>query len=149
MGQPGLLPIQIVNQGRQSVVLGVMTVSSRSGTIENGQSTVGALEVGGYFPLDVIFTPEQAGRNEITVTVNYIDDFNQLRSLRQTLTVEVLEAALDVEPMPDGGGEPFPSPAEETFWQKLWRFLLGLLGLDSSPRRSTPQVETPLPAPVP
>lgn len=148
VGQPGLLPIQVANQGRQSVVLGMMTVSSQSGTVENGQSMVGALDAGAYFPLDVVFTPEQAGRVEITVTVNYIDDFNQPRSLRQTLTVEVLEASSDVKSQPDGGGEPLPPPVEETFWQKLWRFLLGLLGLDSNPRLPAPKVGTPL-APVP
>ena len=42
------------------------------------------------------------------------------------------------EPTPDpalgegGFVEGFPVPAEETTLQKIWRFVLGLLGLDSS-----------------
>lgn len=37
-----------------------------------------------------------------------------------------------------GEGE-FPVMVEETFWQKTWRFILGLFGLDSSaPTSSDP-----------
>ena len=44
-----------------------------------------------------------------------------------------------VEPTPDpsmgggGGGEVIPGPTEETTLQKVWRFVLGLFGLDSAP----------------
>ena len=40
-----------------------------------------------------------------------------------------------VEPTPDpsnGGGGFEPLPSNETTAQKIWRFILGLLGLDSS-----------------
>jgi hypothetical protein len=32
-------------------------------------------------------------------------------------------------------------PAEETFWQKAWRFILGLLGLDSGKSGGEPAPE--------
>jgi hypothetical protein len=55
-----------------------------------------------------------------------------------------------------GGGEGFPVPVEETALQKVWRFLLGLLGLDSAPPSNGdpgivpgPGIEEPLPGPKP
>jgi hypothetical protein len=64
-----------------------------------------------------------------------------------------------IEPgMEGGGGEGFPVPVEETALQKVWRFLLGLLGLDSAPPSNSdpgivpgpvPGIEEPLPGPKP
>ena len=55
-----------------------------------------------------------------------------------------------------GGGEVFPIPAQETTLQKVWRFVLGLLGLDSAPPSNSdpgivpaPGIEEPLPGPKP
>jgi hypothetical protein len=50
-----------------------------------------------------------------------------------------------------------PIPAEETTLQKIWRFVLGLFGLDSAPPPADPGImpgiepgiEEPLPAPQP
>ncbi|MCS7010453.1 MAG: IPT/TIG domain-containing protein [Anaerolineales bacterium] len=147
VGQPGLLPIQVINQGKHSCILGMMKVTTTAGTVENGQAMVGALETGGYFPLDALFTPEIAGLAQLTVTVGYLDDFNQLRQVTQTLTVEVLESPSNLAPAPEEDVELLPTPSEETFWQKVWRFLLGLLGLDSGVRTPTPVPEVPVPLP--
>jgi hypothetical protein len=45
-------------------------------------------------------------------------------------------------------------PTEETSLQKVWRFILGLLGLDSAPPTNgdpgvAPGIEEPVPAPQP
>jgi len=81
------------------------------------------------------------------VTIDYTDDFNQPQSIVRTITVEVMES----EPMPEGpdggfpgefpgempgeGGMVDPLPVEdsgpESFWDKVLRFIKGLLGLDS------------------
>lgn len=141
VGQPGSLPIQVVNLDRKSTLLGRMEVTSPAGEMGNNVSPVGYLDPGMFYTLDVLFTPFEAGQQLIDVRIDYQDDFNQLQSLTQTLQVEVMEA-----PEVIGGdgagfeGEFGPMPAEpETFWQQLWRGLLGLLGLDSAP----PQPETP------
>jgi hypothetical protein len=151
--QPNLLPLQVINLGRKSTILGNLTVTTNGGTVENGQAFVGALDPGGYFTLDVILNPETAGPVEVLVTIDYTDDFNQARSISKTLTMNVVEMPVDpsLDPTsPDfNGGIPIEQP--ETFWQKIWRFILGLLGLDSSaPVNSQPiQVEPINPQNIP
>lgn len=150
-GQPGPLPLQVVNLGRRSAVLGKMRVESAGGMVENGEMLVGPLEAGGYFTMDSMIYPDRPGALELTVTIEYTDDFNQARTVVRTLTLDVMEAPLEPTPdpsMPDGWQPDGPS-APENFWGKLWRFILGLLGLDSAapagPPLEMPGEEFPLP----
>lgn len=137
-GQPGALPIQIVNVGRRLAVLGNVKIESDGGLVESGTGLVGSLDVGGFFTIDSLFTPDQPGTNKINVTVDYVDDFNQPRTFTKTLEVEVIEQVIEEIPeTPDGGVE---EPAAETFWQKVKRFILGILGLDSAPPPDTESV---------
>ena len=134
VGQPGALPIQVVNLGKRSSVLGNIKVSAKTGVVENGTSLVGSLDAGGYFTLDSMFTPEQSGSQSLDVVIEYVDDFNQPRTLTKTLNVEVQEGF--VEPTPDpsisgGGGGELPAQ-EETTMHKIFRFIKGLFGLDSA-----------------
>jgi len=147
-GQPGLLPIQVVNLGRKDTILGNMKVSARGAQFSNNVILVGALTVGGYYTLDTTVTPEQPGPLELQVTIDYTDVFNQLQVITRTLSVDVQEM-IQPEPGPGGGGgsmggggESIPPSMQETFLQKLWRFVKGLIGLDSS-------VPTPVPSGVP
>jgi hypothetical protein len=113
-----------------------MKVSAQNGVVENGTSLIGSLDAGGYFTLDSFFTPEQSGSQTLEITIEYVDDFNQARTLTKSLEIEVMEGF--IEPTPDpamGEGvsvDGFPIPSEETTLQKVWRFILGLFGLDSS-----------------
>ncbi len=140
VGQPNFLPLQVVNLGKKMSVLGSMKVTTTGGMLENAQTLVGSIESGGYFTLDAMLYPDAPGPLDLTVTIDYTDDFNQPRSITQVITVDVIE----MEEMPvdpnfpegseggEGGGEGFPPIVqEETFWQKAWRFVLGLFGLDS------------------
>jgi hypothetical protein len=150
VGQPGALPIQVVNIGKRSAVLGNMKLETDSGTIENGTGLIGSLDAGGYFTIDSMLIPEQSGTLTLDVTIDYTDDFNQPRTLTRTLQVEVMEGMIE-EPVIDpsmGGGEEMPMPSEETTLQKIWRFVLGLLGLDSAPPsggEQLPPIEEPAP----
>lgn len=153
-GQPGALPIQIVNLGKRTSVLGTMKVTSKDGVVESGETLVGALDAGGYFTLDAMFTPDVFGELELDVVIEYTDDFNQARTVERKLKVTVEEAFIEPTPdpsMPDGGGEFIPI-SEETFLQKSWRFILGLFGLDSAPPTPTvpdseiPSEEFPVPS---
>jgi hypothetical protein len=149
-GQPNPLPLQVVNLGRYSSILGKMKVEASNGSIENGEMLVGPLDPGGYFTLDALAIPETSGPLELTITIEYRDDFNRLRTLTATLTVEVEEMMLEPTPdpsIPVDGGEVIIGP--ETFWQKLWRFLLGIFGLDSSaPSQNLTPIE-PFTEPLP
>jgi hypothetical protein len=149
VGQPGALPVQVVNIGKRLAVLGNLKLETDAGTIENGTGLVGSVDTGGYFTIDSMFIPEQAGTAIINVTIDYTDDFNQPRILTRTLQVEVMEAMIEepiVDPSLEGGGG-IPVPSNETALQKIWRFILGLLGLDSAPpaggEQNMPPVEEP------
>jgi len=133
--QSNLLPLQVINMGRKTAILGNMTVTSKAGTVENSQAFVGSLEPGGYFTLDVTLTPAMAGEAEVLVTIHYTDDFNTARSVTKTMTVNVVEMQVDPSLDPNNpnfnnGGNEVMQP--ETTWQKIVRFVLGLFGLDSS-----------------
>ena len=156
-GQPGALPIQIANLGKRLAVLGTMKIESSNGTVENNSILVGSLDAGGFFPHDALVIPDQAGPLTLDITIDYIDDFNQPRIITRTLQIEVMEFE---EPIIDPGtgipgGEGFPIPSEETTLQKIWRFILGLFGLDSAPPTTDPSIvpgpgiEEPLPVPQP
>lgn len=136
---PNTLPIQVVNLGRKPAVMGNMTVTADNADLMNNVSLVGTLDMGGYFPLDVMVIPQSAGPLNLTVTINYTDDFNQARTIMQTIPVEVIESAPidpgigpDGQPLPENGMIDQPA-VEETVWQKVLRFLKGLIGLDSAP----------------
>lgn len=136
VGQPNVLPLQIINLGRRSAVLGNMTVSATGATLSNNTILVGPLDVGGFFTLDANLFPEQPGPLDLTITVNYSNDFNQPQTITQTLNVEVIDGGF-IPPdggggIDGGGGLPLPEePQPEPWWQQVWRFFLGLLGLDS------------------
>ncbi len=147
--QPNSLPVQVTNLGRKPVVLGNMTISSDAGELMNNVSLVGTLDAGGYFPLDVMFIPNQPGEAPLKIIIQYTDDFNQSRTIEKTLPVTVVEAA-PMEPPPNmgPGGMPGEMPTDggmaggsETFWQKVVRFFKGLVGLDSgTPQPSGPEM---------
>lgn len=150
--QPNLLPLQVVNLGRNSIVLGNMRVSAGTGQLSNNSILVGTLESGGYFTLDTSFIPDQPGPVDLTVSIDYTNDFNQQQIITRTLTVDVMEQPI-IEPPIDGGqngnGEVVPTQPE-TFLQKIWRFLLGLIGLDSGVNESkSPGNDLPLETVIP
>lgn len=154
-GMMSQLPLQVTNLGRKSAVLGNLQVRTDNGELTNNTALVGALDPGGYFTLDANLMPYSAGPLDLQISINYMDDFNQTRTITQTLTVDVQEMEM---PTPDPGFDPNapiePPVTEETLWQKIVRFFKGLLGLGSqAPQPDTwvePQPEdAPVPAPMP
>jgi hypothetical protein len=155
VGQPGALPVQVVNTGKRAVVLGNLQLESEEGTIENGKGLIGSIDAGGYFTLDSMFTPEKSGPIVLNVTIDYTDDFNQARTVTKTLKIDVTEGMPEqpgvdpnVQPGIEGIGGEVPPPVEETFLQKAWRFVLGIFGLDSAPPSGGDQVTPPIEEPA-
>ncbi|HRN68605.1 MAG TPA: IPT/TIG domain-containing protein [Promineifilum sp.] len=144
-GQPGGLPLQLVNTGRNSTIFGNFTVTAENTELANNAIFVGALEPGGFFPLDAMITPFEPGPLELLLSVSYTDDFSRPAVITQTLSIDVMESMPIEEPPlgPDGlpiedggaGGGEFPpgeAPGgEESLLDRLWRFLRGLFGLGS------------------
>jgi hypothetical protein len=133
VGQPSTLPLQVVNLGKNSVVLGNMYVDAVTGQFSNNSILVGTLEAGGYFTMDATYTPDMPGEVNLLVSIDYTNDFNQREIITETLSIEVMDQPI-VEPPIDtgqnGNGEVVITQPE-TFLQKLWRFILGFIGLDS------------------
>ncbi|MBI5839464.1 MAG: IPT/TIG domain-containing protein [Chloroflexi bacterium] len=130
-GQPNVLPIQIVNLGKRSAVLGNMKIETSNGTLDQASTLVGPLD--SYFTFDANLTPETSGPLQVTVTVDYTDDFNQPRSITHTFDLIVEETFVESpsDPSKPGGEEAIAS--EENIFHKIWRFILGVFGLDSAP----------------
>jgi hypothetical protein len=143
-GTESSLPLQVVNTGRAGAVMGTLSVTSEGGDVFNNTLLVGYLDRGSFITLDALLIPYQAGPLTLIITIPYTDDFGQQQMITGALDIEVQEA-LPIEPFPDGGGyEPLPVEPE-TFWQKVWRFIRGLLGLDSARiLPETPVYETPV-----
>ncbi len=170
--QPNMLPIQVVNLGRKVTVLGNMTITAENAELQNNTTLVGTLDAGGYFPLDVMYIPQASGPAQITININYTDDFNQARTITQTMDIEVMEGMGGMPGGMPGEGLPGDMPGEnmdpgmgpdgmpvdgiaveETLWQKVTRFFKGLFGLDSAPPTNQPMPGEmpegePLPEPV-
>jgi hypothetical protein len=143
-GQPNRLPLQVVNLGRKSAVLGNMRVSTEGAELSQNTVLVGPLDIGGYYTLDATLIPFQPGPLDLIVSIDYTDDFNASQEITRTISLEVQEMVVPVEITPEPGtegipgGGGFPGPGgeptagPETFLQKAWRFVRGLLGLDSA-----------------
>lgn len=143
VGMPGILPLQVTNLSRKTTVLGNMKVTAENASLVNDVLLVGALEPGGYYTLDTELTPMQEGPLEIVITINYTDDFNQPRSVTQSLTVNVVPAPEMPEGLEGGGGvlEPGTPVVEQpqTIWSVMWRFVKGIFGLGSGVKQEIPQ----------
>lgn len=126
VGMPFLLPIEVTNVGRASVNASTLEISSPQLEISNGSIYLGPLDGGTSGSLEAMAVARQGGPAEVLVTVNYLDDFDQPQAVTQTLTVQIEEPIVEAPAQPEER-----APQEETVWDKILRFLKGLLGLGS------------------
>jgi len=129
VGEPFDLPIEVTNVGRNLLNVSTLAVSGDKLEIEGGSIYLGPLDGGTAGSLEAIAVAEQGGEIEVLVTVNYLDEFEQPQAVTETLTIQVEEPEIPDEALVSEGvgaeGE------EETFWDKVLRFLRGLVGLGS------------------
>ncbi len=132
VGQVGNLPLQVVNLGKKTVILGHITLLSGDGVLEKNTATIGSIGAGDFYSLDALFTPSQAGKREIKILIEYKDYFNNPQVVEQTLQVNVQELP---EFSDEEGMDDFSLIEEEsqplTIWQRIGQFFSGLFGLDS------------------
>jgi hypothetical protein len=85
---------------------------------------------------------------QLKFTIDYTDDFNQARTITKTLDITVEDmTAPPVGPSQNGGGGGGVA-VEESFLHKVWRFIKGLFGLDSTPpSNGIPPTMEPVPNP--
>lgn len=149
-GMENMLPLQVVNLGRKTTVLGNMRVVADGADVFNNVSLVGALEPGGYYSLDASLVPYLEGALVIQIEINYTDDFNQPRTFTQKLPVEVI-SMIEFEPTPDASIPPeipMEEPQELSFLGKIWQFLKALFGLGGGSNNPTNPMEEAPPSEV-
>ena len=98
---------------------------------EKNTATVGTISTGDFYSIDALFTPAQAGEQEIHVVIEYTDAFNQSKTIENTLKINVEEAP---EPYPgeNEGGINSADMQPVSLWGRIVQFFKGLIGLDSS-----------------
>jgi len=131
VGEPFPLPVEVTNVGRNLLNVSTLVVSSDHLSIEGGTIYLGPLDGGTAGSLEATAVAEQAGELELLVTVNYLDEFEQPQAVVETLTIQAEAPEIPDETLPgeDGGGE--DGEQEETFWDKMLRFVRGLFGMGS------------------
>lgn len=136
IGNPGILPIQVLNIDKENINVISLELLVSQGTVSPTSVQVGSIESGGYFTQDFSIVPEQPGDMEINFVLNYVDDFNQEKQIEELieLQVEPLSEPQVSEPeIQDSESNQSNQPNTErtNFLSVLWRLLLGLFGLDS------------------
>lgn len=135
LGEPVFVGLEITNNGEATVNLTTITLTTDNGEVVEGAETViGALLDGDSTTYSGVVLPEEAGPVTLTLTINYIDDLNNRRSIVETYEL----TAVEPPPLPDVPDIPFepeppePEPEPETDSSDfIGRLLLGLLGLGS------------------
>jgi hypothetical protein len=122
---PFQLPVEVTNIGRTLVNVSTLEVSSTQLEISEGSLYLGPLDGGTSGSLEATAVAQEGGTAEVWVTVHYLDDFDQPQVVTKTLTVEV------EKPIEESEAEKEAQEEEEGFWDKVLRFLRGLLGLGS------------------
>lgn len=122
---PFELPVEVTNIGRTLVNVSRLEVSSVQLEISDGSLYLGPLDGGTSGSLEATAVAQDGGTAEVLVTIHYLDDFEQPQVVTDTLSVEVEQPS---EAPPEAVQEP---EGEETIWDKVLRFLRGLLGLGS------------------
>lgn len=133
VGMPIMLPVQISNVGKKSIILSQVKFSSDKGEFKPDSAPIGTIDIGGYFSFDAQFTPKESGPINLDLEISYTDDFNQPQIIKKNLNL-VVDAMPTPDPsMSDGGMDGMPAVEEkpETFLDKIVRFFKGLLGLGS------------------
>jgi hypothetical protein len=125
VGEPFELPIDVTNIGRTLVNISTVEVASEDLEIRDGSMYFGPLDGGTTGSLEATALAEAGGTAEVVVSVHYLDDFEQSRTITETLMVDV-EAPPEALPEEEVAQE-----SEEGFWGKVLRLFRGLLGLGS------------------
>lgn len=127
------LPVEVINIGQGSVNVSIVDVHSEDLRITDGVQYVGPLD--GGTSGSVIATAEaiKAGSAVVEVRVHYLDNFQQPQVFTHVLTFEIQQIE---EELPEG--ENSQPEGELTFGQRIWRAILGFLGLGTRPVEEGP-----------
>lgn len=131
------LPIEIINIGRTFVNISNIAITSDDLTITNGALYLGPLDGGTSSTIIAEAEALEAGEADVLITIHYLDSFQQPQTITETLTFTIDEYD-DQEDGESGGSSGSRPPAGEEpvelgFFRRVWRGILGFLGLGTQP----------------
>ncbi len=129
------LPIEVINIGRTMVNVSTVEVTSDTLLISDGSLYVGPLDGGTAGTLVPQAEAQEPGTATITVTINYLDNFQQPQTVVQTMTIEIQDSGLSILGADDANADATTPDTDGgvTAGQRLWRAILGFLGLGTRP----------------
>lgn len=122
------LPIQVINIGTQSLNVTTIEVMSDLLAITDGSTFLGELDSGTSGSLIAQAEALDAGTATVWVSVNYLDDFQQLQVYTHELTFEVQAAPVSQDESQGTPQQPGVSQ-DMTLWERIKQALLGFFGL--------------------
>lgn len=122
------LPVEIINIGRTSLNVSTVEVTSEQLEISDGSLYIGPLDGGTSGSLLATAEALEAGTATVTVTINYLDSFQQPQTVSETMTFDILENDTPEEEQGDPNGD-----GELSFGERIVRAFLGFLGLGARP----------------
>jgi hypothetical protein len=120
-GEPFELAMEVFNIGRQSLNVGTVELTSAELNITDGSIYSGPLDGSTSTSLMAEATADRAGPADVTLTVHYLDEFNQPQEWTQAFHLTVEEASTPAAGA--DGGEDNPS-----VWESIWQGILAFLG---------------------
>jgi hypothetical protein len=122
VGDSFTLSVEVINIGLQTVNVSTIELTSGDLTITNGSIYAGPLDASTSTSLVADVVAEQAGAAEATLTVHYLDEFNQPQEWTRTFQFTVEESSAPAAT----AAETQESPS---IWEQIWNAILGFLGL--------------------
>ncbi|MGB7537306.1 MAG: hypothetical protein WBM17_02090 [Anaerolineales bacterium] len=120
-GEPFELPVEVINIGRQPVNISTIELTSGELTLTNASIYAGPLDESTSTSLVANAVAEKAGPAEVTLTVHYLDDFNQPQTWTHSFPLTVEESAVAASAPADTGDSP-------NFLESIWKAILAFLG---------------------
>jgi hypothetical protein len=119
-GQSFELPVEVINVGRQSINVSTIELTSSDLTLTNSSIYSGPLDESTSTSLVASAVAEKAGPAEVTLTVHYLDEFNQPQTWTHTFQLTIEETSAPEKAAASGGES---SNIFETIWKAILAFL--------------------------
>ncbi len=125
------LPIEVINIGETEINVSTMEVTSNYFAISEGTTYIGSLDGGTSGSQSFEAQAAQVGTATVTVTVNYLDDFQRSQQVIKTFTIEIEGEEVTSDGTGTSGtpGQGSFPDIQMTFGQRLLNGLLGFFGI--------------------
>ncbi|MBN1437809.1 MAG: hypothetical protein JW929_00230 [Anaerolineales bacterium] len=120
-GESFELAVEVINIGTQPINAGTVELTSDELEITNGSVYSGPLNESTSTSLIATAVAEEAGPAEATLTVHYLDEFNQPQTWTHTFQFTIAEAAATEAEAADAG-------ESQSVFEIIWNAILAFLG---------------------